>query len=121
MQGFAKNHSFRETIFQGQIFRQIHHCFLAAYTAHFNLGRIIMLGISPFLLLLVLIHPLSGLAYQGSGSSEALQLAETYNHQLTDNTIKAYFVSEKLDGIRARWTGNQLLSGQNLLDTYYRI
>ena len=69
-----------------------------------------MLGIPPFLLLLVLIYPLSGLAYQGSGSSEALQLAETYNHQHTDNTIKAYFVSEKLDGIRARWTGNQLLT-----------
>ncbi len=39
----------------------------------------------------------------------ATQLAKTWNAQ-TPLDVRQYWVSEKLDGIRARWTGKQLLS-----------
>lgn len=42
--------------------------------------------------------------------SAPLQLASTFNIELDDITLEDYWVSEKLDGIRARWTGSQLLT-----------
>jgi len=39
-----------------------------------------------------------------------LQLATTYHAEQDTIGIQNYWVSEKLDGIRARWTGNQLLT-----------
>ena len=39
--------------------------------------------------------------------SPAIQQASVYHHV---DDISAYWVSEKLDGVRARWTGKQLLS-----------
>ena len=38
-----------------------------------------------------------------------LQLATAYQHSV-DLTINEYYVSEKLDGIRARWTGKKLIT-----------
>lgn len=41
------------------------------------------------------------------GATPQLMLAETYQHA---SDLTQYWVSEKLDGIRARWTGAQLIS-----------
>lgn len=42
--------------------------------------------------------------------SAPLQLASTFNIEQDDIMLEDYWVSEKLDGIRARWTGSQLLT-----------
>ncbi|GFD77962.1 ATP-dependent DNA ligase [Tenacibaculum sp. KUL118] len=39
---------------------------------------------------------------------EGVQLAKQYNHSHTDFNVADYWVSEKLDGIRARWNGTEL-------------
>ena len=44
-------------------------------------------------------------------SSAQVQLAEVYNQDSTV-TISDYLVSEKYDGVRAIWTGEQLLTRQ---------
>lgn len=67
-----------------------------------RLAALISLLISPFHL-------------QATGSPVLMQAATLDSQQLTENlelddTIDAYYVSEKLDGIRARWTGTQLIT-----------
>ncbi|BCO17804.1 ATP-dependent DNA ligase [Alteromonas sp. KC3] len=44
-----------------------------------------------------------------------LQLATPYDIEQDTITIENYWVSEKLDGIRARWTGSQLLTRSGTL------
>ncbi|HBA59103.1 MAG TPA: DNA ligase, partial [Alteromonas macleodii] len=41
---------------------------------------------------------------------EGLQLAKQYDQSRTDINVADYWVSEKLDGIRARWNGTELLT-----------
>ncbi|MEC9165189.1 MAG: DNA ligase, partial [Pseudomonadota bacterium] len=41
---------------------------------------------------------------------EELQLAKQYDQSRTDINVADYWVSEKLDGIRARWNGTELLT-----------
>lgn len=43
-------------------------------------------------------------------ASSALMLANIYPQDVADFAVEDYWVSEKLDGVRARWDGRQLLS-----------
>ncbi len=43
-------------------------------------------------------------------ASSALMLANIYPQDVSDFSVENYWVSEKLDGVRARWDGQQLLS-----------
>ena len=44
---------------------------------------------------------------------DGLQLAKQYSHSRQDINIGEYWVSEKLDGIRARWDGTELRTRNN--------
>ena len=44
---------------------------------------------------------------------DGLQLAKQYSHSRQDINIAEYWVSEKLDGIRARWDGTELRTRNN--------
>ena len=59
-----------------------------------------------FILILLLF---SSFLYANSNQAPALQLATIY-HQ--DINIQEYWISEKLDGVRAYWNGKQLISKQ---------
>lgn len=54
------------------------------------------------------------LADEAYESAAPLQLAKTYSRGDSHIDIKQYWVSEKLDGIRARWTGHKLISRNGL-------
>lgn len=43
-------------------------------------------------------------------ASSAVMLANIYPQNVSDFAVEDYWVSEKLDGVRARWDGQQLLS-----------
>lgn len=49
-------------------------------------------------------------SHHQSQSVEKIQLATVFNIEQTDRLLSDYLVSEKLDGIRARWTGSTLLT-----------
>jgi len=66
---------------------------------------LLALTFSPFLL----VNLSKAAALENKLNAEPIQLASTYDSN--DNIeITDYFISEKLDGIRARWTGTQLLT-----------
>lgn len=59
----------------------------------------------------VLVGCAGALALLGLACAQPLSLANNYR---SDLDLSAYWVSEKYDGIRAHWTGTQLLSRQGL-------
>lgn len=65
-------------------------------------------------LLSLILFVLSPYSYAGNSSPPALTLAKTYQGQVD---LSHYWVSEKLDGVRAYWNGQQLISKQG--NTYH--
>ncbi|WP_416308082.1 DNA ligase [Neptunicella sp. SCSIO 80796] len=70
-----------------------------------NMLRIILF-IRNFVILLAAIQPIT--CWSGTGDAkQVIQLASIYHSGIS---IKEYWISEKLDGVRARWDGKQLLT-----------
>lgn len=88
-------------------------CKRSAWPSGFRLNRNCLMSFHALVLLITLLMTALGLADKSFADKPKLQLATVYHAGLD---VPQYWVSEKLDGVRGYWDGQQLLTRQG-----YRI